>query len=426
MLRELGLMSILTVLLLLMGYAVGLYLGNPALYLQMALVLAALSNFSVYFFSDKIVLSMTRAQIVSPEQEPRLHQIVERVSQKAGIPKPKVAIVPMPVPNAFATGRSPNKGVIAVTKSLMNELNDDEVETVLGHELAHIKHRDTLIAVMAATIAGAISYLAYVGRLGLWFGNGDKRDRGSPIPVLLALVLVPLAASFTQLAISRGREYKADEASARTTGKPLSLANALIKIEKVARRGKNIDINPATSHLWIVNPFRGEKLLELFSTHPLTSNRVDRLKQIAKEMQVEDAQLLTLPKEVSEPIGGARSPVEKPFMMHSAQSLEAGALEERQRSEGFTEMEEAVLLTLYKTGDINHKSLPRMLAEGFGLYVSLADVEQVLEGLSTRGLIDIKSVFQTYMFGTTYTNLTIGLSFLGRKTAHKLALRRNI
>lgn len=286
MLRELGLMILMTLLLLAIGFVVGSYFGDPMLFMQGALILSFISNFLAYYFSDKIVLLMTGAKIVSPNEAPELHEIVEKAALKAGIPKPKVAIVNLPIPNAFATGRNPKNGVVAVTKSLISNLSYDELEGVIGHELSHIKNRDTLISAMAATIAGAISYIAYMGRWGLILGSSRERgrDEGNALLALLSLILVPIAATIIQLSISRNREYKADESAAYLTRKPLSLANALLRIQRLAKLPRGIELNPATSHLWIVNPLSGRDIVEIFSTHPSVEKRIARLKQIAEKI----------------------------------------------------------------------------------------------------------------------------------------------
>lgn len=253
------------------------------------LILSAFFNMFAYAFSDKIVLAMTGAKLISEHEMPFLHRIVERLAFKAGIPKPKVAVVPSPMPNAFATGRGPNNAVVAVTEGLMTTLNENEIEAVLGHELAHVIHRDTLVSAMAATIAGAISYMAYFGRWGIFFGRSREDRESVPIiAVLLSLILIPIAATLIRLAISREREYKADEKGAKLTGRPIALSNALIKIRRAVMRGLPLNVNPGTTHLWIVNPLREESLLELFSTHPSVEKRVSRLRQLANEMGVWD------------------------------------------------------------------------------------------------------------------------------------------
>lgn len=274
-------MTALTALFLIIGYVVGLVVGlDPTFTTLGALVLAGVMNFASYFYSDKIVLRMSHARLVTEQEEPRLHRIVANMAIKADIPKPKVAVVPTDVPNAFATGRNPSNAVVAATTGLLRVLSEDEVEAVLAHEVSHVMHRDTLISAMAATIAGAISYIAFFGQMGL-YSRRDNRQ-GSGLLALLALILVPIASMFLQLAISRSREYKADEAGAKISMMPLSLASALSKIESYVHHRPMQGVSPSTSALWVVNPFRGANLTELFSTHPATSKRIRRLNEIAQ------------------------------------------------------------------------------------------------------------------------------------------------
>ncbi len=280
MLRLALMMTILTGILVLLGYAIGLLFGSPELITLGALIFAAIFNMVSFLYSDRIVLRMTRAKIVSETDQPVLHRIVSSLSAAAGMPKPKVAIISTAVPNAFATGRGPERSVVAVTTGLMNTLNENELEAVLSHEISHVKHRDVLVASVAATIAGAISYLALMGRFSVFFGGYDSRNRNAGVLALVLSLLAPLAALLIQTAISRGREYEADKAGAQLSRKPLSLASALEKIERSAK-GTNLKINPSTSPLWIVNPFRGEALMELFSTHPSTWKRIERLNAMA-------------------------------------------------------------------------------------------------------------------------------------------------
>jgi heat shock protein HtpX len=223
---------------------------------------------------------MSHAKIVSESEQPTLHRIVSSLAASDGLPEPKVAIINSPAPNAFATGRGPNNSVVAVTTGLMGIVNENELEAVLSHEISHVKHRDVLIASVAATIAAAISYLALAGRFGVFFGSSKNRNAG--ILALVVSFLAPLAALLVQTAISRDREYGADREGALLSRKPLALASALEKIERTARSGVKMKANPTTSPLWIVNPFRGDAILELFSTHPLTSKRVNRLKEMAQ------------------------------------------------------------------------------------------------------------------------------------------------
>ncbi|NHV45363.1 MAG: zinc metalloprotease HtpX [Candidatus Verstraetearchaeota archaeon] len=279
MIRLTLMMVFLTLIFVALGYAIGLVFGAPETIALFALILAAIFNLISYFYSDKIVLLMSHAKIVSEREYPDLHNIVSKVAMMAGLPKPKVAIVNTKVPNAFATGRNPKNSVVAVTKGLLEILNESELEGVISHEIAHIKHRDVLISSVVATIAGAISYLAFIGRYSIFFG--DERNRNASLIAFLLSILAPFAALLIQMAISRGREYEADREGAMICKKPLSLASALEKIERYARSGMMMNINPSTSPLWIVNPFRGDTLLELFSTHPPTWKRIEKLKAMA-------------------------------------------------------------------------------------------------------------------------------------------------
>jgi heat shock protein HtpX len=231
-----------------------------------------------YFFSDKIVLRMYRAQSVSREEAPELYEIVERLSRKAGLPMPKVAILPQDQPNAFATGRSPRHAVVAATRGILQLLTREELEAVIAHELAHVRHRDMLIGTVAATLAGALSIVA---RSALWFGGGRNREGGGNPLGLVAMILAPIAAVLIQLAISRSREFEADAGGAELSGRPRALASALQKLEAYAKRVPMPEANPATTHLFIVNPLRGDGgLASLFKTHPPTEQRVARLMQM--------------------------------------------------------------------------------------------------------------------------------------------------
>jgi heat shock protein HtpX len=237
-----------------------------------ALVIAAAMNLGSYFFSDKIVLRMYRAREVGRAEAPELYDVVETLSRRAGLPMPRVAIIPGEQPNAFATGRNPAHAVVAATEGILRILDRDEIEGVMAHELAHVRHRDMLISSVAATLAGAIMVLA---RFGLFFGGGD-RDRGGGALAILLVVLAPLAAMIVQAAISRSREFAADEGGAEISGKPRALASALQKLEATAKRVP-LQGNPATAHMFIVHPFRGGGLTKMFSTHPPTEERVARL-----------------------------------------------------------------------------------------------------------------------------------------------------
>uniref|UniRef100_A0A7C4UEV3 Protease HtpX homolog n=1 Tax=candidate division WOR-3 bacterium TaxID=2052148 RepID=A0A7C4UEV3_UNCW3 len=240
-----------------------------------ALIFVGIMNFIAYFFSDKIVLAMFGAKPVSETENPELHSIVEELSQKAGIPKPKVYIIPSPTPNAFATGRNPRNAAVAVTDGILRILDYNELKGVLGHEITHIMNRDTLIQTVAATIAGAITYIARFGLYG--FAGRDRRERNSNPLGLLLLILLPIAATLIQLAISRAREYLADDGGARLSGNPRYLAYALEKLAYGNKRIPFTNINPSTSHMFIVNPFSGSSILALFSTHPPIEKRIERL-----------------------------------------------------------------------------------------------------------------------------------------------------
>jgi heat shock protein HtpX len=280
---RLGVMMIfLTGIFVTLGYVVGLLFGSPEIFTLGALALAIIFNAVSYFASDKIVISMTKAKVVSEAEQPALHRIVSSLALGAGLPKPRVAVVESAVPNAFATGRGPSNSVVAVTSGLMNAISEDELEGVISHEISHIKHRDVLVSTVAATIAGAISYLALVGRFGVY--SRDSRNSNAAGVALILSFLAPLAAFLVQTAVSRGREYEADSEGAALSKKPLSLASALEKIERVARSGAQIKTNPSTSPLWIVNPFRADNMVALFSTHPPTAKRVERLREIAGRM----------------------------------------------------------------------------------------------------------------------------------------------
>lgn len=268
------LLGALTGLLILIG---GYFGGQQGMLL--AFVFAFLMNFGAYWFSDKIVLAMYGAKEVSEAEAPELHRMVRGLTQRAGMPMPRVYIIPTDTPNAFATGRSPQHAAVAVTEGILKILSSEELEGVLSHELAHIRNRDTLISTIAATLAGVIVMLANMARWAAFFGAGrDEEDRdGGVLGFILLAILAPLAATLIQLAISRAREYQADESGGRLTKRPRALADALEKLEYAAQRIP-LDANPATSHLFIVNPLRGGSILALFSTHPPIAERVARLR----------------------------------------------------------------------------------------------------------------------------------------------------
>jgi len=265
------LMAVLTVALVFLGGFVGGQTGA-----LIALILAGGINFVSYFFSDRIVLKMYRAREVGREEAAELYEVVEHLSRRAGLPMPRVAILPQDQPNAFATGRNPEHAVVAATEGILKILERDELEGVMAHELAHVKHRDILISSVAATLAGAIMY---VSRFGLFFG-GSRNRGGGGILTLVVVLLAPIAAIFVKSAISRSREFAADQGGAEISGKPRALASALRKLEAASKQVP-MEGNPATSHMFIVHPFRGGgAVLRLFSTHPATDARVERLMEM--------------------------------------------------------------------------------------------------------------------------------------------------
>ena len=268
------LLTALTLLLMAIGRAFGGQNG-----MVIALGIAVVTNFIAYFFSDKIALATYRAQPVTREQLPRAYGAVERITQKIGLPMPKMYVIPSDSPNAFATGRNPKHASVAVTQGILNLLTDEELEGVLSHELGHVGNRDILISSIAATIAGAITMLASMARWGMIFGGfGGSRDdrRGGGIGALLMLFLAPLAASLIQLAVSRSREYQADATGAHYTGNPYALASALAKLDAYSRRVPMM-ATPSTAHLFIIQPFLGMNFGSLFSTHPPIAKRIERL-----------------------------------------------------------------------------------------------------------------------------------------------------
>jgi len=268
------LLTLLTLLLMFIGRAFG---GESGMLL--ALAFAAVMNFVSYFYSDKIALAMYRAQPVTREELPRAYAAVERLTQKIGIPMPKMYVIPNESPNAFATGRNPQHASVAMTHGILNLLNDEELEGVLAHELGHVNNRDILISSVAATVAGAITMLASMGRWAMIFGGmGGNRDdrRGGGIGALIMLILAPIAASLIQLAVSRSREYQADATGTHFTGNPYALASALAKLDAYSRRVP-LQATPSTAHLFIIQPFLGMNFGSLFSTHPPIAKRIERL-----------------------------------------------------------------------------------------------------------------------------------------------------
>lgn len=276
-LRTALLLGLLTGVLLAIGW-----LWNGTTGMTILLVISLAMNFLAYWFSDKIVLAMYRAKPIQKSDEPKLHEIVEKVSKEMDIPKPKVYLVNLPILNAFATGRNYKNSAIAVTSGLLKNLNWQEVEGVVSHELAHVKNRDTLTSVIAAAIAGAISYIAQFAWYSLVMGSDRRQNSG--LIFLPLIILAPIAAMLIQLSITRTREFAADRTGAIISKKPLDLASALEKISKVSKQHPIVG-NDATAHLWIVNPFRGDILMTLFSTHPPVEVRVQKLKELAKELK---------------------------------------------------------------------------------------------------------------------------------------------
>ncbi|OLP18776.1 protease HtpX [Leptolyngbya sp. 'hensonii'] len=245
--------------------------------------LAALTNLGSWYYSDKVALAVYGAQPVSLHQAPGLHRIVQRLSDRAGLPMPAVYLVPGNAANAFATGRDPEHAAVAVTEGILQILPEDELEAVLAHELSHIYHRDTLTQAVAATVAGAISFLAQIASYSLWFGGGRQDDRNAnPFGILLTVMLAPVAATILQLGLSRTREFAADAGAARLTGNPRALARALQRMENQSRQ-QPIAANPAFEPLLIINPFAGEGLARLFSTHPSTEARIQNLLRLERE-----------------------------------------------------------------------------------------------------------------------------------------------
>lgn len=268
------LLSLLTGLLLGVGWLLGGYQG-----LTVGFIFAIIMNFGSYFLSDKIVLFMYRAKEAKQSEYPELYKIVKDIAGLAKMPMPKVYIVPTATPNAFATGRNPKHAVVACTAGILNLLSKDELKGVIAHEISHIKNRDILIQTIAATIAGVISYVAMMARFGAMFGGGDRDRDGGQLFYLIALgIITPIIAMLLQLALSRSREYLADETGAKTIHNPNALANALQKLEEGVRRNPLGFGSPATSSLFIVNPFSAKGLAGLMSTHPPMDERIKRLK----------------------------------------------------------------------------------------------------------------------------------------------------
>ncbi len=267
----------LMALFLAVGYAIGGQTG-----ILIALVMSLGMNAFAYWNSDKMVLRMHGAREIDRAASPEFYDMIARLSQNAGLPMPKIYVMENPQPNAFATGRNPENAAVAATTGLLSSLNYDEIEGVMAHELAHVKNRDTLIMTVTATIAGAISML---GNFAFFFGGRDRNSSLGPLGTMLMIIVAPLAAMLVQMAISRTREYSADRAGAEISGKPMALASALGRISGAAHRIENdtAEANPATAHMFIINPLSGARMDNLFSTHPATENRIAALQQIAAE-----------------------------------------------------------------------------------------------------------------------------------------------
>ena len=273
MIRTTLLLAGLTGILLLIG---GYFGGRGGMLI--ALIFSILMNFGTYWYSDKLVLKMYKARELTVAEAPELFGMVENLAANAGLPMPRLYIVDNPMPNAFATGRDPKHAAVAVTTGITRILNRDELAGVISHELAHVRNRDTLISTIAATLAGVITFIANMAQWSLIFGGGDD-DGANPLGVLAMAILAPLAATIVQLAISRGREFEADAGGAKISGKPLSLASALAKLES-GNNAVRSDVNPSTAHMFIVNPLKGKAVASLFSTHPSTEERIARLRSM--------------------------------------------------------------------------------------------------------------------------------------------------
>lgn len=278
-LKTVALLGLLAGLLVAIGYAIGGQGGA-----LIGLVIAAITNIGSWYYSDRIALAAYQAQPVSRQQAPELYQMVENLSRQANIPTPQLYIVPTPAANAFATGRDPEHAAVAVTEGILKLLPADELEAVIAHELTHVRNRDTLTQAVAATVAGAISYLARMLSYGFLFtGNSRHRQGGNLIGLLLTIFLAPLAATVIQMAISRTREFEADAGSARLTENPEALARALTRLESIGRQ-MPLNANPAFEPLLISSPFSGQFLANLFATHPSTEARIENLRRIQQEL----------------------------------------------------------------------------------------------------------------------------------------------
>lgn len=279
--KTIVLLTLMTLLFVFVGGMVG---GTQGMFI--ALIMAGVMNFISYFYSDSIVLRHYRAVEVGPREAAGLYSIVERLSQKANLPMPKVYIIPESIPNAFATGRNPSNAAVAVTEGLLQLLDEEEVEAVIAHELSHVRHYDILVGTIAATIAGAIGMIAHMMQFGAMFGGND-RNRINPIVMILLAIILPIAAAVIQMAISRNREYMADEGAARLTQHPEWLQSALAKLSNYNTRSTVQEATQESAHMFIVNPFSGKDIsfASLFSTHPSTEDRIARLEELKFEIQ---------------------------------------------------------------------------------------------------------------------------------------------
>jgi heat shock protein HtpX len=287
-------LAAMTALLGVFGYLLDTAFGTGGILTTGFLVFGIIMNWASYWFSDSIVLKMYGARIVDESEAPKLHAMTRRLAQRAGIPMPRLAIIPMELPNAFATGRDPQHGVVAVTEGIMRILNEEELEGVIAHELGHIRNRDTLISTVAASIAGAIGTLANMAQFGMFFGGGHSDEEGggsplSPLVMIIMIIFAPIIALILQMAVSRTREFGADRAAAEMTRNPAALANALRRLEYAAEHGMELaaaEVRPGTQHMFIVSPMMGGGLANLFSTHPPTEARIRALMDLERELRL--------------------------------------------------------------------------------------------------------------------------------------------
>jgi len=277
-LKTVFLMTLMMVLFIFVGNLLG---GRSGM--TIAFMFALAMNFGSYWFSDKVVLAMYKAKEVNGKTAPKLYGLVQELSQRASLPMPRVYVIENPTPNAFATGRDPQHAAVAVTTGILKILNTEELAGVIGHELAHVKHRDILIGTIASTFVGTITFVAQMASWAFMFGRGNSDDDDSGVASLVLMIVAPIAATLLQLAISRSREFVADEGGSEISGVPLALASALEKLSMQNQIHPIRDAKPATAHMFIVNPLSGGGLMKLFSTHPSMEERVLRLRELAKK-----------------------------------------------------------------------------------------------------------------------------------------------